>query len=251
LQRYIFYNNPQGNSPIADNKSQFSSAATLYPDQEDLNHDNTLNETEEYFQYVVDIKPPSANEMNIGQNYIIDKKVVGVRLVDNTVRNETWYQLRIPIDSYNKKVGNIPDFKSIRFIRMFLTGFEDSVTLRFGKLDLVRNTWRKFQYKLDSTGTYSKASESDFNVGAVNIEENDKRSPLPYRTPREIERVQTLSNNGVNLLQNEQSLTLEFCDLTKNDGKAVFQTFANRDLRLFKKLQMYIHAEKNVETQLS
>jgi cell surface protein SprA len=251
LQRYKFYNNPQGNSPIADNKSQFSSAATLYPDQEDLNHDNTLNETEEYFQYVVDIKPPSANEMNIGQNYIIDKKVVGVRLVDNTVRNETWYQLRIPIDSYNKKVGNIPDFKSIRFIRMFLTGFEDSVTLRFGKLDLVRNTWRKFQYKLDSTGTYSKASESQFNVGAVNIEENDKRSPLPYRTPREIERVQTLSNNGVNLLQNEQSLTLEFCNLTKNDGKAVFQTFANRDLRQFKKLQMYIHAEKNVGTQLN
>jgi len=251
LQRYKFYNNPQGNSPIADNKSQFSSAATLYPDQEDLNHDNTLNETEEYFQYVVNIKPPSAPEMNIGQNYIIDKKVVGVRLVDGTVRNETWYQLRIPIDSYNKKVGNIPDFKSIRFIRMFLTGFEDSVTMRFGKLDLVRNTWRKFQYKLDTTGTYSKASSSDFNVGAVNIEENDKRSPLPYRTPREIERVQTLSNNGVNLLQNEQSLTMQFCDLAKNDGKAVFQTFANRDLRQFEKLQMYIHAEKNVGTQLN
>jgi cell surface protein SprA len=251
LERYKFYNNPQGNSPIADNKSQFSSAATLYPDQEDLNHDNTLNETEEYFQYMVDIKPPTDPEMNIGQNYIIDKKVVGVRLVDGTVRNETWYQLRIPIDSYNKKVGNIPDFKSIRFIRMFLTGFEDSVTMRFGKLDLVRNTWRKFQYKLDTTGTYSKASSSDFNVGAVNIEENDKRSPLPYRTPREIERVQTLSNNGVNLLQNEQSLTMQFCDLTKNDGKAVFQTFANRDLRQFKKLQMYIHAEKNVGTQLN
>jgi len=251
LERYKLFNNPQGNSPIADNKSQFSSAATLYPDQEDLNRDNTLNETEEYFQYVVDLKPPSAPDMNIGQNYIVDKKVVGVKLVDNTVRNETWYQLRIPIDSYNKKVGNIPDFKSIRFIRMFLTDFQDSVTVRFGKLDLVRNTWRKFQYKLDTTGNYSKTTVNDFNVGAVNIEENDKRSPLPYRTPREIERVQTLSNNGVNLLQNEQALTLQFCDLAKNDGKAVFQTFANRDLRQFKKLQMYIHAEKTVGTQLN
>ncbi len=46
LARYKKFNNPQGNSPIADNNSQFSSAATLYPDQEDLNHDNTLNETE-------------------------------------------------------------------------------------------------------------------------------------------------------------------------------------------------------------
>jgi cell surface protein SprA len=251
LARYKYFNNPQGNSPIADNKSQFSSAATLYPDQEDLNHDNTLNETEEYFQYIVDLKPPTDPEMNIGQNYIIDKKVVGVKLVDGTTRNETWYQLRIPIDSYDKKVGNIPDFKSIRFMRMFLTGFRDSVTVRFGTLSLVRNTWRKFQYKLDSSGNYSPGSDNDFNVGAVNIEENDKRSPLPYRTPRDIERVQTLSNNGVNLLQNEQSLTLQFCNLAKNDGKAVFQTFVNKDLRQFKKLQMYIHAERNQSTTLN
>jgi cell surface protein SprA len=115
----------------------------------------------------------------------------------------------------------------------------------------VRNTWRKFEYKIDTTGNYSPASDNDFNVGAVNIEENDKRTPLPYRTPLDIERVQTLSNNGVNLLQNEQSLTLQFCNLEKSDGKAVFQTFANRDLRQFKKLEMYIHAEKNTSTSLN
>ncbi|MEO6638356.1 MAG: cell surface protein SprA, partial [Ginsengibacter sp.] len=245
LARYKNYNNPQGNSPIADNNAQFSSAATLYPDQEDVNRDNTLNETEEYFQYIVDLKPATDPQMTIGQNYIVDKKLVTVKLADGSSRPETWYQLRIPINSYNKKIGNIPDFKSIRFIRMFLTDFSDSVVVRFGKLDLVRNTWRKFQFKLDSTGNYSPEITSDFNVGAVNIEENDKRTPLPYRTPREIERVQTLSNNGVNLLQNEQALTLKFCDLSRNDGKAVFQTFANRDLRQFKKLQMYIHAEKS------
>ena len=251
LARYKNFNSPQGNSPIADNNSQFSSAATLYPDQEDVNRDNTLNETEEYFQYTVDLKPPSAPEMAIGRNFIVDKKVANVNLVDGTTRRETWYQLRIPINSYNKKIGNIPDFKSIRFIRMFLTGFDDSVVVRFGKLDLVRNTWRKFQYKIDSTGNYSPEVTNDFNVGSVNIEENDKRIPLPYRTPADIQRVQTLSNNGVNLLQNEQSLTLQFCALNQNDGKAVFQTFANKDLRQFRKLQMYIHAEKNSETQLN
>ena len=250
LERYKKFNNPQGNSPIADNNSKYSSAATLYPDQEDLNRDNTLSETEEYFQYVVNLKPASSNEMTIGQNYIVDKKVVNVKLVDGNTRPETWYQLRIPINSYNKKVGNIPDFKSIRFIRMFMTGFEDSVTVRFGSLSLVRNTWRKFQYKLDSTGNYAAEKTDDFNVGAVNIEENDKRFPLPYRTPREIERVQTLSNNGVNLLQNEQSLTLKFCNLGRKDAKAVFQTFGNKDLRQFRKLQMFIHAEKNAEAQL-
>ena len=251
LSRYKNYNGPQGNSPIASTNSQYSSAATLYPDQEDLNHDNTLNETEEYFQYMVTLKPPTDPSMAIGQNFIVDKKVVGINLADGTSRSETWYQLRIPIEAYNKKIGNIPDFKSIRFIRMFLTGFDDSVVVRFGKLSLVRNTWRKFNYKIDTTGNYSPEVTTDFNVGAVNIEENDKRSPLPYRTPAAIQRVQTLSTNGVNLLQNEQSLTLQFCNLAKNDGKAVYQTFANRDLRQFGKLQLYIHAEKNINSSLN
>src|SRR4029079_16801167 len=43
LPRYKNFNNPQGNSPVASTSSEFSSAATLYPDQEDLNRDNTLN----------------------------------------------------------------------------------------------------------------------------------------------------------------------------------------------------------------
>jgi cell surface protein SprA len=243
LARYKSYNGPEGNSAIS-NGGAFSSAATLYPDAEDLNKDNTLNETEEYFQYIVDIKPKTAAEMLIGNNYIVDKKEVSVSLVNGSTRNETWYQFRIPIGSYNRKIGSIPDFKSIRFMRMFLTGFEDSVVLRFGQLQLTRNIWRKFQYQIDSTGLYNATSATPFNVEAVNIEENDKRNPLPYRTPRDIQRVQTLSNNGVNLLQNEQAMSMTFCNLRKGDAKGVFQTFANRDIRQFGKLSMYIHAEQ-------
>lgn len=243
LARYKNFNSPDGNSPISDG-GQFSNAATLYPDVEDLNRDNTLNQTEEYFQYIVDIKPKDAPEMVIGNNYIVDKKEVSVNLVNGVTRNETWYQFRIPIGSYDRKVGNIPDFKSIRFMRMFLTDFEDSVVLRFGLLQLTRNIWRKFQYKLDSSGLYSPASSTPFNVEAMNIEENDKRNPLPYRTPKEIQRVQTLSNNGVNLLQNEQAMSLSFCNLRKGDAKGVFQTFANRDVRQFRKMSMFIHAEQ-------
>ncbi|MGB3116842.1 MAG: cell surface protein SprA [Ferruginibacter sp.] len=247
LARYKNYNGPDGNSPI-NSGGVYTTAATLYPDAEDLNRDNTLNETEEYFQYKVDIKRTDAPEMQIGSNYIVDKKVVNISLPNGTNRNETWYQFRIPIGSYEQKIGNIPDFKSIRFMRMYMTDFDDSlVVLRFGQLQLGRNIWRKFQYKVDTTGMFNTASTTPLNVGAVNIEENDKRVPLPYRTPREIERVQTTSNNGVNLLQNEQAMTLQFCDLDLKDAKAVFQTFADRDMRQFRKLQMYIHAEEAVK----
>ncbi|MEO6547553.1 MAG: cell surface protein SprA [Ferruginibacter sp.] len=249
LKRYKNFNNPEGNSQISDG-SIFSSAATLYPDAEDLNRDNTMNESEEYFQYIVDIKPATDPTMQIGVNYIVDKKNVNITgLPDGTTRLETWYQFRIPIGSYNKKVGNIPDFKSIRFMRMFLTDFDEEVVMRFGTLELTRNIWRTFPNKIDSSGIYSPiSSNAEFNVNGVNIEENDKRTPLPYRTPREIQRQQVQSNNGINLLQNEQSMSLQFCNLAKGDARGVQQTFANRDIRQYGNLSMFIHAENNVKT---
>ncbi len=246
LNRYKNYNNPEGNSPIAGTET-FSSAATLYPDEEDLNKDNTLNQTEAYFQYTVTIKPPTDPLMQVGTNFIVDKKLVSITgLPDGTTRPETWYQFRIPIDQYNAKIGTIADFKSIQFMRMFLTGFSDSVTLRFGELQLTRNTWRNFQYKVDTTGNYTPIvpGATTFTVGAVNIEENDQRSPLNYVTPTAVVRQQTLSTNGVALLQNEQSMSLRFCNLSKGDARGVFQTYPNKDLRQYGSMQMYIHAEK-------
>lgn len=247
LKRYKNFNGTEGNSPI-NTGSQYLAASTLYPDAEDLNRDNTLNETEEYFQYAVDLKPANNPLMSIGQNFIVDKKPVQVSLVNGQTRTETWYQFRIPIGSYNAKIGNIPDFKSIRFIRMYMTDFTDSVVVRFGDLKLSRNMWRKFRNRIDTMGISSPQSFTQLNVGAVNIEENDRRSPLPYRTPREIERAQTQSNNGVTLLMNEQAMSLKFCDLANGDAKGVFQTFANKDLRQFKSLKMYLHAEDASKT---
>ncbi len=120
LRRYKDINNPHGNSPIANNNSQFVNAFTQYPDAEELNRDNTLNEVEEYFQYKVDIQP----NMFVGSNFITDKRQVQYRPLDNSpARTETWYLFRIPVKDFESKVGNIPDFKSIRFLRMFCNGF--------------------------------------------------------------------------------------------------------------------------------
>jgi cell surface protein SprA len=247
LLRYKNFNGTEGNSPI-DNGGQFTSAATLYPDAEDNNRDNTLSQPEEYYQYEVDLRKPSDPRMTVGQNYIVDKKEVTVTLPNGTTRREFWYQLRIPINSFTSKVGNIPDFKSIRFMRMFMTGFNDTTVVRFGALQLARNIWRRFKYKVDGTGISSLATTTEFNIGAVNIEENDTKVPLPYRTPLSVQRQQTQSNNGVTLLQNEQSMTLQFCNLAKDDAKGVFQTFANRDLRQYKKLSMFLHSEESNST---
>jgi cell surface protein SprA len=243
LERYKNINSPHGNSPIASTNDQFTNAFTLYPDGEELNHDNTLNEVEEYFQYHVQLKP----NMQVGSNFITDKREVNVRLADNSTRREIWYLFRIPIKSYQAKVGNIPDFKSIRFIRMFMSNFNDTAVLRFAKLELIRNQWRKLQYKVDTTGQVIPLPANDpttVDILAVNIEENDRRQPIPYRQPPGIERQQQISNNNVQLLLNEQSLSVKVCDLFKKDARGVFKS-QNLNLTQYGKLSMFIHAESS------
>jgi cell surface protein SprA len=242
LRRYRDYNLNQGNSPVSTGNSNIIEASTLYPDNEDLNRDNTLNESEEYFEYKIDFKP----EMAVGQNNISDIRYVSIKYENGTTGTEKWYQFRVPIAGYNRKVGNIPDFKSIRFMRMYLTGWQDSVTLRFARLDLVRNNWRQFAFDLTRNGTYKQIVPNGFttlNTLAVNIEENDRRTPIPYRIPPGIERVQQIANGGVNILQNEQSLSLQGRFINSGDARGVFKTF-NNDLRQYKKLDMFIHAEE-------
>jgi len=241
LQRYKNINNPHGNSPVSDNNTQFVNAFTQYPDAEELNRDNTMNEVEEYFQYKVDIKPG----MLQGSNFITDVREADVKLANGETRREKWYLFRIPVSQYQQKVGNIPDFKSIRFIRMFVTGFDDSVVMRFGKLELIRNQWRKFKNKIDTTGNYTALPSPDnttVNVLAVNIEENDQRDPVVYRIPPGIERQQQLSNNNVALFVNEQAISMQVCGLPKDEARGVFKTM-NLDMRQYRKLSMFIHAE--------
>ncbi|HSK12608.1 MAG TPA: cell surface protein SprA, partial [Phnomibacter sp.] len=129
---------------------------------------------------------------------------------------------------------------------MYLTGWEDSVVLRFARLDLVRNNWRQFAFELTRDGTYKSTDQNTFttfNTLAVNIEENDRRTPIPYRIPPGIERVQALANGGVNILQNEQALSMQVRNLLSGNARGVFKSFST-DLRRYKRLRMFIHAEE-------
>lgn len=245
LGRYKNFNRPQGNSPVVSGGSLFSPAATLYPDNEDLNRDNTLNESEDYYEYEINLTP---GNMAIGSKYITNTRTFTPNTPNGNAKQETWYLYRIPVSDFTRKVGNIPDFKSIRFIRLFLSGFEDSVVMRFAKFDLVRNQWRNFTYDLDTTGSYKpipNTGATTFDVQAVNLEDNSSREPIPYRIPPGIERVQMLSNNGVNLLQNEQSMSLKVRGLVNGDSRAVFKTM-NLDMRQYGRLSMFMHAESMI-----
>ncbi len=240
-ERYRNYNNPQGNSPVASSSSQFTSATTLYPDNEDLNRDNTLNETEQYFEYDVDMAP----HMDVNNTkYVTDKRVVNVKYADGHTGQENWLLFRIPIRIPDSTIGNIPDFKSIRFMRMYMKGWQDSITLRFARLEMVRNQWREFSYDVDTAGNYKPvSSNSTLTTLAVNLEENSSRTPVNYVVPPGIKRVQQLSNNGVNLLQNEQALSIRVKGLEPHKTRAVFKSLNNMDLRQYGSLDMFAHVD--------
>jgi len=241
LARYLKYNNPQGNSPVSDNNAQFSNAFTNIPESEDINRDNTLNENEQYFQYRIDMKP----NMQVGTNFIVNKQITSVKLPNGANSLETWYQFKIPIREYSDKIGGIADFKSIRFMRMFLTDFEDTCIMRFARLELGRNTWRRYNFSLKNPGEMVPDEDDNatsFNLYSVSIEENSGRSPVPYVSPPGIIRQQMQVSNGQNVLQNEQSLALQICGLEDGNAKGVFKTLG-MDLRQFEELKMFIHAE--------
>lgn len=246
LERYKRYNGPDGNSPTDDMYPEtYSKVATRQPDVEDINEDNTLSESERYFQYQIELKP---DNMEVGQNYITDKYTPPPQqLANGERRSVTWYQFKIPVRNPDKVVGNIQDFKSIRFMRMFMKDFQEPVVLRFATLELVRGEWRKFNQALIEDGEYLvDEDESVFDISAVNIEENGQRDPIPYVLPPGVERERNVGTTTVNQ-QNEQSMVLEVCDLPDGFARAAYKT-TDFDFRQYRRLKMFIHAEQaNIE----
>ncbi|MBS1739669.1 MAG: cell surface protein SprA [Bacteroidetes bacterium] len=244
LQRYKRFNNSQGNSPITTNTQTYSNAATNIPESEDINRDNTLNESEDYYQYSVDIVP---GKMKVGTNYIVNSSTQNVKLPNGNYESETWYQFKIPIRD-GKRIGNISDFRSIRFMRMFLTGFEDSTNLRFARLELGRNQWRSYQFSLQSPGEVIPDKDlqtTSFAVTSVSVEENSGRTPIPYVVPPGVDRQLAQVSNGASIQLNEQSLSLQVCGLQDGDARAVYKE-VGVDMRQFGKLKMFLHAESQV-----
>lgn len=245
LDRYKKFSNPEGNSPTPDANGNwpdgYPTSAKVTPDDEDINKDFTLNTTEAYYQYKVSLRP---RDMQVGQNYITDILESDVTLKNGARERVKWYQVKIPIRSYQRKIGPISGFKSIQFMRMFMHGFQDSVILRFAQLQLIRADWRRYLYDLSQPGevvTTDPYSNTVFDISTVNIEENSERQPINYVVPPGIIR-EINANNIQQTQQNEQSLALNVCNLEDGDARAVFKT-TDFDVRQFKRLRMFVHAE--------
>lgn len=232
LQRYKYINNPQGNSPDSDSRSEsYDTSYKSTPDVEDINQDYTLNEYEKYFQYRVSLRP---EDLVVGNNHIVDKREYSQTWRDNTKSTVIWYQFRIPIDEFESRQGNINDFSSIRFMRMFLTGFKKPIVLRFGTFDLVMGKWRTYNQPLGA------ASGGTLDASSVSLEENGEKTPVNYVLPPGIRREQDPSQPQL-VEANEQALSLVVKNMSTGEAKAVYKN-STLDLRQYKRIQMFAHA---------
>src|SRR5690606_34516016 len=131
LRRYENYNGTEGNSmtrqQAMDKLGIENAAATSLPDGEDINRDNNSTKADEYYEYKISLRPI---DMEVGKNYITDVVNANVKLADGTTKEVKWYQFKNPVAQYDEKKGDIQDFKSIRFMRMYMPNFADTTVLR-------------------------------------------------------------------------------------------------------------------------
>ena len=232
FERYMDYNGLDGNSP--ETISNNDRGSSTYPDVEDINRDNTMNTIDSYFEYELEISPNSLSNLN--NPYIIDRKEKNVNLPNGSSELVRWYQFRIPVNEPTGSIGGISDFRSIRFMRMYLTEFTQNTIFRFGTLELVRSDWRKYQLSLDEE-IDNNNDTTDFSVGIIGIQENEES----YVSPPGVEREQFNNNNTI-VRQNEQSLVLNVCELEPEDSRGVYKNISV-DMRQFNRLRMFMHAE--------
>ncbi|MDA0199234.1 MAG: cell surface protein SprA [Bacteroidetes bacterium] len=245
-QRYKYFSGPDGNSPseTGNDNTITTDSGTTIPETEDLNKDKSLGDAENYFQYRIKLKP--ADQMQIGNDYLAD--YLDAKLPDTLdgIKQVRWYHFKIPINAPSERIGET-SLRNIEFMRMVMTGFEDSVILRMAEFNLVRNTWRRFNQALREEGEYQPAnpdtdSEAFFSLSTVSLEENADRTPIAYVLPPGIEQ-DLLASSSAQILLDERAIQMQACNLPDGEGRGIFKRLAI-DMRRFKKLQMFIHAEQ-------
>ena len=209
-----------------------------FPDSEDRNLNSTVDTENSYFQYEIPLSKRSLDSLAVPER--VDDYIVG-EVADADGNGTGWYQVRIPVQQFTRRVGDIQDFSLIEFIRIWTTGHEVPFTARFASLELVGSQWQKSEAitleretPFDTTGT-----ETRLTISSINNEENAET----YQPP--IGAVVSQSRLASGRVQNarEQSLVIRAENLGPGQQRAIFKTQnAGVDLLKYSNLRMFVHA---------
>ncbi|MEO1021789.1 MAG: cell surface protein SprA [Bacteroidota bacterium] len=229
----------EGNTPVSGTTNN-RQAITLRPDTEALISTTAIQESNDYFQYEVDFNPADLDNLEIGSpnTFIVDKSFEGLSSGGSARQDQTWYQIRIPINEFKRKIGSIEDFQNISYVRIWLSGYRQPFTIRFATFEFIGSQWRKVNEISEIQNTLS-----ELQVATVNIEENGDRSPVPYRQPFGAIRDIT-ANAQAQVLANEQSITLEVENLAAGEIQMVKRVYpGGLNLLNYSNMRMFVHGE--------
>lgn len=228
---YRMHGYHEGNTPQSGGDKR---AVTNQPDTEGLVTASIVERNNSYYEYQVDWNPADVNNLNIGSpgTYIVDKVTNGPN------QSDKWYQVRIPLEDIMRKIGDIDNFQNIAYIRIWLSGYKKPFTLRFAKLQLVGSQWKK----ADDINQ-QQATNADFRISSINVEENGTRQPIPYRQPTGAIRAVNRGQQQ-NTLANEQSIVMQTRNLGPSDLKMIKKVYpGGLNLINYSNLRMFVHGE--------
>lgn len=237
LERYKNINGLENNSPVLTGNEPFAQSGSTIPENEDLNQDNTLSDLEEYYEYSIDLRP---GQLQVGKKFIVDKITPDAGAFGGDEVN--WYLFRIPVRQFDAQVGDINGFKSIRYARMYMTGFSQPVVVRLANFRAVGNRWRRYTANL-AESNFSEPIEpnlDNFSVSTVNVEENGKGNDVkpPYIEPLRRDRDNT---STIQRRLNEQSIQLCVTGLPDGDSRAIFKN-VQLDFFNYGRIKMFMSA---------
>jgi cell surface protein SprA len=229
-------NSFEGQTALAENTS-IKRGNSRFPDSEDLNLNSTIDTDDSYFQYELPLSRSVLDSLALPES-------TGDYVVGEIVNGETgvgtgWYQVRIPVKFFTRQVGSIQDFSQIQSVRIWTTGHEVPVTLRFASFELVGSQWQKSEQvaaERDDTGT---PGSGDLAISSINNEEN----AAVYQSPPGTIISTTRLASGTLQNAREQSLVLRVVDLEPGKQLAIFKAFnQGLDFLKYSNVRMFTHA---------
>ena len=183
-----------------------------FPDTEDLNSNNVVDRTNSYFEYEL----------------ALDTASTGFRQYVTGGGTNGWYQIRIPIKEYTRKIGN-PALTNIEAIRVWLTDTDQEISVRVTEFNLIGNQWEA----LDK-------NDPNFRVSSVGIEENPN-----YNSPPGVQRPIDRTKPDQIISGNEQSLSLIVTSMNDGESKRAIKRYAARPLDLFtyRTMKLFVHGD--------
>lgn len=199
------------------------------PDTEDLSGNGITELDNEYAEY----------EIPLDTLYLTRDGVLAQNRYIAGGGNERWYQYRIPLldpDTIAGSAQSVQDvLRNVQYVRLWLSGFADSVQIRIAEMGLVGNQWQE-----------RTRNDSVMNISVVSIEDNPEYENSPGYRELGIVREKDRTQPDKVIEGNEQSLALVLNGLAPGDSRQAVRYFGTgRPLDLFnyKTMKMFVYGD--------